>query len=151
MLSIGEKHIKIVLLQNPDSSPGMDAQAFLHFNRALLNDNLGKTDDAIPAFRQAIQEIELLCESVPWNSDYWNSAQWFHRESLRRMQKANRVSEVDSLIETITAWLHKIDSKNFTDVEQQKGVAQTRQAFIALLRSIGREGEADRLASGLNH
>lgn len=151
VLSIGEKHIKIILLQNPDSTPGIDAQAFLHFNRALLNDNLGKTDDAIPAFRLAIQEIELLCESVPWNSDYWNSAQWFHRESVRRMQKANRDSEVDSLIETITAWLHKIDSKNFTDVEQQKGVAQTRQVFIALLRSIGREGEADRLASALNH
>ncbi len=146
LLAKGVKHAELMRSRDPESVQAIDALAALHFRQALAYCHSDRTDEAIPIFRNAVSEIEMLCESVPWNNDYWNTAQWFHLESLRKLQAAHRDQEIDAMIEQTAHWLRRMGPKVADSPLSQQRWTQTRTALATLLRTIGREHEADHLA-----
>ena len=145
MLALGIRHAELMLRRTPDSVQAADVLAALHFRQALVCCRSGRTDEAIPIFHQAIGEIEAICESVPWNTDYWNSAQWFHRESIQKLHAAHRDDEIDASIKKTSAWLQRISPKVANDAIPRQKVLESKTAFMELLRSIGRDHQADKL------
>jgi serine/threonine protein kinase len=146
ILAKGVQHAEEMRRQQPDSVQAVDVLASLHFRQALVCCREDRIDDAIPIFHTAIEEVEYLCESVPWNDDYWNTAQWFHEESIKNLHKANKNDEIDALTEQTNIWLRKLSAKVVNDSRSQQKVQETQTAFVKLLRSIHRDYEADEFA-----
>ena len=146
MLALGVKHAEEMLRQTPDSVQASDVLTALHFRQALVCCRSGRMDEAAPIFLKATGEIEVLCESVPWNTDYWNSAQWFHEESIQKMHAAHRDDDIDASIKSTTAWLERLSPKVTEDAVSRKKFQEFQNAYGRLLRSIDRGHEADQLA-----
>ena len=147
ILAKGVKHAEVMRSRERDSVQAIDVLAALHFRQALAYCHSDQTDKAIPIFRDATSEIEGLCESVPWNNDYWNSAQWFHLESLRKLHAAKSDEAINALIKQTTDWLQRMQPKVAGSEFSQKRLEETRTAFANVLRSTGREREAERFAA----
>jgi len=149
VLAKGITHAQFMQQQNPKSTQAADVMASLHFRQALTRCRVGKIDDAIPVFHQSIQEIETLCESFPWNIDYWNTAQWFNQESIKRLQASNRKDEVDAVVRQTTDWLRNLSEKHVSDVVARRQLLHGRAQFARLLSSMGRDREAAEFSDGI--
>jgi serine/threonine protein kinase len=146
ILAKGVQHAEEMRRQQPDAVQAVDVLASLHFRQALVCCRAGRIDDAIPIFHTAFQEVEYLCDSVPWNTDYWNTAQWFHEESIENLHKANRDDEIDALVEQTSAWLQKLRAKVANDARSRQKIEETQTALIKVLRKFGRDHQADEFA-----
>ena len=145
MLKQGIQHAETMRQQYPTSLQAVDDLAALHMRQATVYSHAGRIDEAIPVFRTAIGEIQSLCESVPWNTDYWNSAQWFHRDSVREVQKANRPQELDQFIKDTVRWLDAMRQRVSNHPLAEQKAIEAAAAYERVLRSMGRGQDADEL------
>lgn len=147
MLAKGVQHAEAMKRQVPESCQAADVLAALHFRQALLCCGAGKIDEALPIFQLAIGENQSLCDSVPWNTDYWNTAQWFQAEAIRNLHKANRKEDLATLVEQREAWLQKMAKKGSNDERVKRKVAEAHAEFAKLIRSSRLDADAEKLST----
>jgi hypothetical protein len=144
-LAKGGKHALVMQRKNPESNQAADILAALHVRQAIVHCRAGQIDQAIPVFQLAIREIHALCEAVPWNIDYWHSAQLFHQSAIRELSDAKRQKELDTCIAQITDWLKKLNTKFSDDARVTSKLREATASFAKDLRSVGLNEQADGL------
>lgn len=138
-LEKGLHHALEMRQENPESTQAADVLAAIQFRQAIVACEGGRIGEAIPVFRNAIHEIETLCASFPWNADYWNTAEWFQHEAIKRLHQAGRESDVDLLVRETSAWLAKMASLNSSTDFPRERLKSAQASFAKLLRSLGRD------------
>ena len=141
MLKKGVSHALEMQRESPNSAQAADVLAALHVRQAILLCNRGHVDEASPVLNQAIAEIHSLCESVPWNADYWNSAQWFHQEAIDRLHAAQRDQDLEKLIAGTTTWLANMKTAVAHHAVAQQKLDQATAAYEKRLKLLGIRAE----------
>jgi hypothetical protein len=119
----------------------------LHIRQAIVHFRADRIEEATSAMQRAIHEIHALCEAVPWNTDYWNSAQWFHQIAIRELSDAKRNKELDTYASQIANWLKKQSGRLSDDALAKQKLQQATVSFVKVLRSNGLNQQADELLS----
>jgi serine/threonine protein kinase len=147
ILAKGVEHASRMKRESPQSNQAADVLAALHIRQAMVQYHAGRIDEAIPMLQRAISEIHELCEAVPWNTDYWNSAQWFHQIAIQELNQAKRKDELNACIEKTTEWFGKVRAELSGDAMVARKLREATASFAKALRSVGLNEQADALLS----
>lgn len=150
LLARAVAHAERMQRQDSDNSSALDVLASLHFRQGIAAAEAGNFNEAIPHFQLAMTEIETLCESVPWNTDYWNSSCWFREEAIQRLHHAGREAEVTACVERSLEIFRRINTTTSNDDLAQSKLADAQKSLDNVLRSIGYEPKATETAAPLN-
>ncbi len=145
VLAQGVRHAERLCQEHPEYTAAVDVLAALHFRQALAQCRAGAMRDAVRTFRLAVGEIETLCESVPWNIDFWNSARWFHEESIRNLAQSGQTEDLNDMIAHVCEWLGQFHAKTTVEGPARKNAHEAALAFAKVLHSIDRDDEAEQL------
>lgn len=145
LLARGVEHAERMQRQDPNDSSALDVLASLHFRQGIAAADSGNIDQAIPRFHLAMTEIETLCESVPWNADYWNSSSWFREEAIQRFHQAGMEAEVTACVERSLEVFRRIDAITKDDALAQERLTNAQTSLDSVLQSIGYELSAQQV------
>jgi tetratricopeptide (TPR) repeat protein len=146
VLNAGLHQVDEILRRSPDSTQAADLSAALHFRLALQFFHEDRVDDALPQLNVAITGIEQLCTNFPYNTDYWNSAEWFNFESVKRLHAANRAVESQRVALTYFKWLKEIAPQVAEKPESKAKLAESQAALVASFHILNMDREAEQAA-----
>jgi eukaryotic-like serine/threonine-protein kinase len=145
-LDDGLHQVAAILAQNPESTQGADVATALRFRKGLQLCKEDHIDEALPQLNGAIDGIENLCANFPYNTDYWNSLQWFYYESVTRLRNAGRLTEAQGLARRYLHWLIQIAPQAAEKPESKAKLSECQTELAELLRSLKLEQEAKHVA-----
>jgi hypothetical protein len=145
VLKEGLRHVAVAFEQKPSSVQARDVAASLHFCLAQSYSRSGRIDEAAPLFQQAVEEIESLCASFPWNPDYWNTAHWFHGDTITTLLQAGRDEEAKAAARRMAEWVRTAAPRVPEQPQPQQFLKDCQQDVIRLLHATGQDREADEL------
>jgi serine/threonine protein kinase len=148
LLKNGLEHSAVMLRKAPDSPPARDVRAFLQFCLARCYLSAGRTGEAVELFQQANQGIEALAAEFPWNQQYWDSVNYFHRETARGLQDAGRADDVRAALRDMAEWLQAVGPELPSDAVAQAELRRCRRILVQLLREAGQPRLARELQRG---
>ena len=93
------------IVGSPPPMRAADVRAGLNVRLAALRCRQDRADEAWPLFREAIAEIQRLCEGSPRNADYWNSMRWFYQEYAMRLADAKQQEAARGVPNQLQQWL----------------------------------------------
>ena len=146
VLNAGLHQVDEILKRSPGSTQAADLGAALHFRLALQFFNEDRVDDALPQLNLAITGIEQLCANFPYNTDYWNSAEWFNFESVKRLHAADRAAESQRVALTYFKWLKEIAPQVADKPESKAKLAESQAALVASFHILRMDHEAEQAA-----
>jgi tetratricopeptide (TPR) repeat protein len=141
------EHSSIMLKQSPKSAQARDVRAFLSFSLARCYCRTERADQAIEAFQQALNEIESLCAEFPWTQQHWDTNNYFQRDTVRELERAKQPDAAADALTKMVKWLKTIAPQLPADTVAQDELRRCRTDLVELLRSTGREQEAQELKS----
>jgi hypothetical protein len=137
ILKKGLEHNAAMLRKTPDSPQARDVRAFLQFCLARCYSRTGRAGEAVELFQQANHGIEALCAEFPWNRQYWDSVNYFHRETARALHDAGRAEDARAALRDMAAWLQTVGPELPSDDVAQAELRRCRRNLVKLLREAG--------------
>ena len=105
VLKRGLSAVGPAIVGSPPPMRAADVRAGLKVRLAALRCRQNRAEEAWPLFKEAIAEMQGLCEGSPRNADYWNSLRWFYQEYAMHFADANQQEAAQGAQQQLQQWL----------------------------------------------
>lgn len=115
ILKTGLKHAAIMQQQDARSIQAREVAAFLKIVLAHSYCQSRGGEGSAELFRQGVGEMHTLCGEFPWNRQYWDLANYFHRETIHGLRDARRTHEAENALDQMVEWSKTVQPATPTD------------------------------------
>jgi hypothetical protein len=147
ILKQGLAHVNVALNQKAHSSQARDVAASLNFCLALSYCRSGRVPEATRLFTKAAELIESLCTDFPWDSDYWNTLEWFMSDTAKSLKEHGELEAAQDALRGYVRWIKEARSTAVRDPGPRKFLQQAQTQLVKELRAADLGQEAQGIAS----